>query len=271
MEQASTNRMQFDFGQNWSDYSAHALTGERAKEAQNAFAALLADAGGVAGKSFVDVGFGQGLGLLSAAAAGAEVVGIDINPKCEDVLERNKRFFPTVQQHIPVIIGSILDDEIVRRALDVSPTAGEYDIVHSWGVLHHTGNMKAAIRNTARLVKPGGYFIVALYNRHWSSRAWLLIKYMYCKAPAPLQRLMVRALLPIIYAAKRLVTREDARKQSRGMDFYYDVVDWVGGYPYEYFSKTEAIAFVESLGFECVRSIDSRVPTGCNEFTFRRI
>jgi 2-polyprenyl-6-hydroxyphenyl methylase/3-demethylubiquinone-9 3-methyltransferase len=263
--------MQFDFGQNWAEYSVNALTTERVKQAQHAFAALLANVGGVSDKSFLDIGFGQGLGLLSAAAAGAHVVGIDINPKCQQVLERNQCFFPTVKGEISVIVGSILDDETVHRALAVNPMGGEYDIVHSWGVLHHTGDMKSAAQNAARLVKRGGYLVIALYNRHWSSPAWLLIKYAHCKAPRGVQRLLVRALFPIIYAAKWIVTRQNPRKQSRGMDFFYDVVDWVGGYPYEYASRREVLALVEPLGFKCVRCVPSQVPTGCNEFVFQRI
>jgi 2-polyprenyl-3-methyl-5-hydroxy-6-metoxy-1,4-benzoquinol methylase len=263
--------MQFDFGKNWADYSAVALNAERVREAQVDFATLLASAGGVAGKSFLDIGFGQGLSLLSAKAAGGRVFGIDINPQCEEVLRRNKQFFPTCENSsVPVVIGSILDATTLQYARDASPDGGQFDIVHSWGVLHHTGNMRHAAQNAASLVKSDGYLVVALYNRHWSSGLWLMIKYAYCKSPAFVQRLFVRALLPIIYVAKLLVTRQDPRKQSRGMDFYYDVVDWVGGYPYEYASKAEVLALIEPLGFRCVKFVPSQVPTGCNEFVFRR-
>lgn len=263
--------MQFDFGKNWSDYSANALSPERVKQAQHDFAELLAAAGGVTGKSFLDIGFGQGLSLLSAAAGGAQVFGVDINPTCEEVLKRNQRFFPSLSDRdIPVLIGSVLDQKTLERAREASHDSGRYDIVHSWGVLHHTGNMQRAIQNAASLVKPDGHFVVALYNRHWSSGAWLLIKYAYCKSPAVVQKIFIRALLPVVYIAKWLVTREDPRKQSRGMDFFYDVVDWVGGYPYEYASKDEVLALIEPLGFRCISFLPSQVPTGCNQFVFQR-
>lgn len=263
--------MQFDFGKNWAEFSANALTPERVKQAQREFAQLLAPAGGVAGKSFIDIGFGQGLSLLSAAATGARVFGVDIDPKCDEVLKLNRVFFAGMESlDVPVVIGSILDAPVVERARAAGPSGG-YDIVHSWGVLHHTGNMDLAVRNAASLVKPGGHFVVGLYNRHWSSRPWLAIKWLYCKSPPIVQRLMVRVLLPIIYMAKWHVTREDPRKQSRGMDFFYNVVDWIGGYPYEYASVGEAQAFITSLGFECVSVIPSQVPTGCNQFVFRRL
>jgi 2-polyprenyl-3-methyl-5-hydroxy-6-metoxy-1,4-benzoquinol methylase len=264
--------MQFDFGKNWSDFSARALNAERVSQAQEDFATLLAPAGGVRGKSFIDIGFGQGLSLLSAAAEGARVFGIDINPLCEEVLKLNKRFFLGLEDlHIPIMIGSILDDHIVEHARKTSPDHGEgYDIVHSWGVLHHTGDMRRAVQNAARLVKPGGYLVLALYNRHWSSRSWLLIKYAYCKLTPALQRLLVQMLIPFIYTAKFVVTRQDPREQSRGMDFFYNVVDWVGGYPYEYASSAEVLKLIEPLGFRCIKLLPSQVPTGCNEFIFQR-
>jgi len=263
--------MQFDFGKNWSSFSAHALTAQRVEMAKADFGRLLAHAGGVRDKSFVDIGFGQGLSLLAAAEAGAQVAGTDINPQCAEVLRQNRRYFPSVERmEFPVVIGSILDSEVVARMRQASPAGGVYDIVHSWGVLHHTGDMRLAIRNAASLVRPGGHLVLAIYNRHWSSRPWLAIKYAYCKSPEPIRKLMVWALAPVIFVAKWLVTRDDPRKQQRGMDFYYNVVDWVGGYPYEYASTDELARMVEPLGFQCVHVMASEVPTGCNEFVFRR-
>lgn len=264
--------MQFDFGKNWADFSAKALDSRKVLQARTEFTALLEPAGGVAGKSLLDIGFGQGLSLLSAAASGAMVVGVDINPTCGEVLSRNKAFFPEIGgRDFPVVIGSILDQDTVDRARAVSADGVAFDIVHSWGVLHHTGDMIRAVRNAASLVRPGGHFVVALYNRHWSSRPWLAIKYLYCKSHPAVQKALVAALYPVIFAAKWLVTRDDPRKQMRGMGFFHNVVDWVGGYPYEYASAAEVLAMIEPLGFRCVASMPAEVPTGCNEFVFRRI
>jgi SAM-dependent methyltransferase len=264
--------MQFDFGKNWAEYSEHAINPIRVEQARSEFDTLIAGAGGVSGRSFLDIGFGQGLSLLSAASSGAKAVGIDINPTCEAVLKRNRRFFSDIATvKIPVVIGSILDQSTVRGARDICPDADGYDIVHSWGVLHHTGDMQRAIRNAAALVKPNGYLVLALYNRHWSSRPWLLIKYLYCKSPEMIRTMLVWLLTPVIYFAKWLVTRRSPSNQSRGMDFYYNVVDWVGGYPYEYANKAEVLATMAALGFRCVNFVPSEVPTGCNEFVLRRV
>ena len=54
---------------------------------------------------------------------------------------------------------------------------------------------------------------------------------------------------------------------NRGEDGY-DVIDWIGGYPYEYASKDEIKNFVEGKGFRLVKFNKAAVLTGCNEFIF---
>ena len=264
--------MQFDFGQNWQDFARAALTRERVERAEREFAALLEDVP-LEKASFLDIGFGQGLSLLSAARHGCRVFGCDINPKCQEALRTSAAWFPEIElDAIPIVVGSILDDGVVRELRATTASGdGRYDVVHSWGVLHHTGNMRVAIRNAASLVRPGGHLVLAIYNRHWSSPAWTGIKWLYCKAPRWLQRAMVYAFMPVIWLAKLLAIGRDPARQERGMDFYYNVIDWVGGYPYEYASIAELRALVEPLGFECLRSRSAEVPTGCNEFVFRRL
>jgi SAM-dependent methyltransferase len=262
--------MQFNFGQNWENYSSNALTPERIAQAQNDFKVLIANIGeDIAGKSFLDIGFGQGFSLLSATSMGAHTIGCDISQKCGEVLDRNRIYFPkAAEAEIPLVIGSILDSNIVKKLKYKSAEGNGYDIVHSWGVLHHTGNMELAIRNAASLVKPGGYLIIAIYNRHWSSAGWGVIKWLYCKSPSFIQKMFIIGLYPIIYIAKWWVTLRNPQNQTRGMDFYYNVIDWVGGYPYEYSSQIEIVDYVKSMNFKSLKIVPAEVPTGCNEFIF---
>lgn len=257
----------FDFGENWSEFSTQALTAERLDQARADFGRLMADVP-LAGRTFLDIGFGQGLGLLNAASTGARVYGCDINPKCAAVLRANLRHFPGLSGPPEVTVGSILDEAVVTHLRAAGPPAG-FDVVQSWGVLHHTGDMCAAIARAASLVAPSGYFVIALYNRHWSSALWRAIKWTYVHSPRWLQRLLVAVFYPVIYLAKWLVVGKSPKQQERGMDFYYDVVDWVGGYPYEYATRDEVVAQVEALGFTLMKLVPARVPTGCNEFVFR--
>lgn len=226
-------------------------------------------------RSFLDIGFGQGLSLLTATSMGAIAVGCDINPLCSEILEKNRaRFFPQiVPGSIHLVTGSILDGSAVESLRAHSPDQASrvYQIVHSWGVLHHTGDMERAIRATASLVASDGYLVIALYARHWSSAAWRIIKRFYNTIPAWAQRVLIGVFYPIIYLAKWLITGRNPLKQTRGMNFYYDIIDWVGGYPYEYATIEKVKDFLQSLGFRLERCIPAAVPTGCNQFVFKRV
>jgi SAM-dependent methyltransferase len=219
-------------------------------------------------KSFLDIGFGQGIGLFLAASKGANVVGCDINPKCYEAFDNNKRFFPSLDTvNFLTVIGSILSKACIDELQKA--IGGKYEVVHSWGVLHHTGNMRKAINNALSLVKPGGYLIISIYNRHWSSLFWKIIKYIYTRLPKVWQKGMVNIFYPLIFIAKLLVVRKNPLHSSRGMDFYFDVMDWIGGFPYEYASKDGLLKIVESYNLELVNFFPPKVPTGCNEFVFK--
>ena len=259
----------FDFGKNWKRFSENALTNKGIKQAKNDFSSLFVGTE-LNGKRFLDIGFGQGLSLLIAKEMGASVVGCDIDEGCREVLEMNrKRYFSALKEDISVIIGSILHQNTIDK---IKHTARDHDgcfeIVHSWGVLHHTGNMWKSVDIVSGLVSSKGYLILALYNRHWTSRFWWAVKWLYTVSPNWNKTFMIVLFLPIIYMAKYLVTLKNPLEQDRGMHFYYNVIDWIGGFPYEYASKTEVIGFVERIGFKCIRFRPSLVPTGCNEYIF---
>ena len=262
------NAAQFDFGENWDEFSEKALSPDAVRRAKAEFQELIAPIN-LAGIAFLDIGFGQGLTLLTAASLGANTVGCDINPRCAAVLSKNIKYFPTLSERPPVVVGSILDNQTVELLRGATRT-GNYGIVHAWGVLHHTGDMEQAIKNAASLVAPHGVLVLAIYNRHWSSKPWLLIKWAYVHSPRWFQRTLIGVFYPIIYAAKWLVTLKDPTRQDRGMNFYYNVVDWVGGYPYEYATVDQVISLLRKQHFAIVKVKRAVVPTGCNEFLFRR-
>jgi SAM-dependent methyltransferase len=254
--------MRFAFGKNWQSYSQIALTPQRIEEARDAFRHLV-DGIDLRDKRFIDIGFGQGLSLIAAMEMGAEVLGIDIDDDNIEALKTTAQAMGCTQPP-EVRVVSILDRSFVEN------NRGKFDVVHSWGVLHHTRDMRHAIENACALVAHNGCFICSIYNRHWSSPLWKIIKWSYNKLPAVLQRLVVGILYPVIYAAKRVVTGKNPKKKERGMDFFHDVVDWVGGYPYEYASEGEIRSLVCGFGFACLRVSPAQVPTGCNEFVFQK-
>ena len=215
----------FDFGANWQAFSADHVDERRLTLAAQSLCQLL-QRDTLGGASVLDVGCGSGLFAIAAYGLGAgRVVGIDINPRSIAAsVENLARLTPkapiTFQQ------CSALD----RAAMG---QLGQFDLVYAWGSLHHTGAMWEAIRNTANLVTPGGTLILAIYNRHLTSPVWRGIKWLYNRVPKLVQRLMAFVFAGIIYLAKLAVTRRNPLEKERGMDFWYDVIDWIGGYPYE--------------------------------------
>jgi len=253
----------FNFGRNWQDYSARVLDREHMDAATLALAELIAPES-CTGKRFIDIGFGSGIASIAAATLGAEsVIGIDISDESVDAAMTNAARFIDSAVTPEFRLGSILDISTVE-------SLGLGDIVYAWGVLHHTGRMWDAVRNAARMVSPGGTLAIAIYDKHFTSPLWKVVKWVYNKSPWPLQRTMYFVFIPLIMAAKYVVTRDNPLKKRRGMDFFVDVVDWLGGYPYEYAGPQEIETFVTSLGFRLIKRVEANTPTGCNEFVFRK-
>jgi len=250
----------FDFGSNWEAFSEQRIDAQRVAIAARSLQSLL-ERGTLNGLSFLDVGCGSGLFSIAAYRLGAsQVAGIDVNPRCIEVSERNRdRLAPGAP--ITFKTASALNPESLKAL-------GVFELVYAWGSLHHTGSMWEAIRNVAAHVSPGGTLVLAIYNKHITSPVWKAIKSLYNHLPTFAQRLMILLFAGIIYAAKFVVTRQNPLKKERGMDFWYDVIDWVGGYPYEYATPEELEKFISARGFLLRRRVMAQVPTGCNEFVF---
>lgn len=254
---------QFDFGENWQAFSEQRVDADRLDLACQSLQGLLQKES-LAGLSFLDVGCGSGLFSIAAYRLGASrVVGIDVNPRCIEISQDNReRLIPS--SPVEFIVASALQSEQLEPF-------GAFDLVYAWGSLHHSGSMWAAIHNVIRCVAPGGLLIVAIYNKHATSPVWKFIKWFYNQAPRIVQRVMVFLFAGVIYIAKFLLMGSNPLKKERGMDFWFDVIDWVGGYPYEYATCREVESLVTNHGFEMRRCIPATVPTGCNEFLFEKI
>lgn len=260
MSDAGADQSHFDFGENWLSYSRNVLQKDRIEEATRSTRELLGR-NDLNGLSFFDVGCGSGLFSITALQLGAvRVVGIDINPRSVEAARYNAARFLPADAHVQFSVADILEE---------SPS-GTFDVVYSWGVLHHTGKMWKAIENAMKCVRPGGAFALAIYNRHWSSPAWVMIKRMYNVSPGWLRKILIAVFYPLIYAAKAILTGDFSLKTPRGMDFYHDVIDWVGGYPYEYASINEITAFCSERGFTLLKCRPTIFLLGNNEYVFTR-
>ena len=154
----------------------------------------------------------------------------------------------------------------------------QFDIVYSWGVLHHTGDMWKALTNILPLVRQQGKILIALYNdKGTETRLWLHLKKIYNSSPYPMK--FVMALLCLIYFQSRSAigkllqlknpfSRKDSGVLPRGMNVWHDAVDWIGGYPYEVAKPEEIFDFFRKHGFEMVRLTTTTGGLACNEYVF---
>lgn len=263
----------FEFGKNWS----HFLSTVDEVSIQNAEASLkrMLEVEDLRGKRFLDIGSGSGLFSLAARRLGATVHSFDYDPQsvaCTKELRR--RYFPSCPQWI-VQHGSALDTEYVE-------SLGKFDVVYSWGVLHHTGNMWLGLENAQLAVAPGGKLYVAIYNNTGTqAERWLWIKKTYNNLPKFLRTpfaLVVsapeegKAFLRGLMSGRpgdyfRMWKQYNSR---RGMNHWYDIVDWVGGYPYEVATADEMFEFYKARGFSLTKMKCGHVGLGCNEFVFVR-
>jgi 2-polyprenyl-6-hydroxyphenyl methylase/3-demethylubiquinone-9 3-methyltransferase len=263
----------FPFGKNWKEFMERYLTEERIGYAISSLKEFL-ELDSLKGLYFLDVGCGSGLFSLAAHRLGAErIVSFDIDPSCTRCCEKLKEKEGNPQGW-EIMQGDILDESFVSKL----PCA---DIVYAWGVLHHTGDMQKAIEMTAGLTKPKGYLWLAIYNDQGkTTRIWRLIKRTYCRLPHPLRYLILipcaiqlwgPAIVRDFLRLKPFASWRDYAKKGRGMSAWNDIVDWVGGYPFEVAKPEDVFKKVHRMGFSLVNLKTCGGGKGCNEYLFVRL
>ena len=260
----------FQFGRNWKRF-LKSVNEERIQEARSRLTQFLGSE--LKGLDFLDIGSGSGLHSLAARRMGAIVTSFDFDPDSVTATTLLKLHYAPEDTDWKIDHGSVLDTNYLKRL-------GQYDIVYSWGVLHHTGAMWEALENVKTLVNPGGLLYIAIYNdRGETSQKWLSRKQRYCSLPSILRPFYflylygpreIKKLVKAISKGKmsNYIESRVAYKRKRGMTRLFDMVDWLGGLPYE-FAKVSALRdFYEKDGFKLEKSIESR-EVGCHELLFR--
>ncbi len=266
------NGQRFEFGSNWSKFLVN-LDDQRVKLAEQSIVRMLG-VGDLSGKRFLDIGSGSGLFSLAARRLGASVHSFDYDPRSVACTEEVKRLYYPSDRSWIIEQGSVLNKDYLLEL-------GRWDIVYSWGVLHHTGAMYEALNNSCELVCDGGLIFISIYNyQQIMTPFWSFLKRFYNRSPKALRWLILLPSLVILWGPRTFYDlfrfkpfytwRNYAQHSMRGMSPWRDVVDWVGGYPFEVAKPEEIFHFFHDKGFTLKNLVTCGGKLGCNEFVFQK-
>jgi len=129
-----------------------------------------------AGKRVLEIGVGLGADHQRFVEAGARTTGVDLTPRAIDMTRRRLQAFG-------------LESELLVADAENLPLADdEFDLVYSWGVIHHSPDTGRAVQEVLRVLKPGGVARIMIYSK-WSLVGLILwLRYALLRA-RPLTRL----------------------------------------------------------------------------------
>jgi len=258
----------FQFGKNWQSFLS-LLNDERIAEAEKSLKQML-EVEDLRGKTFLDIGSGSGLFSLAARRLGAKVHSFDYDPDSVACTRELKHRYFLDDSSWTVEEGSVLDTDYLK-------SLGEFDIVYSWGVLHHTSAMWQALENASTLVAKGGQLFIAIYSDQGGrTDFWRRVKQFYCSGIVA--KTLVRSIfIPYFFfrglavdtvRRKNPVLRYIEYKKTRGMSLVHDWNDWLGGYPFEVAKPEEIFKFYRDRGFVLKNLSTCGGDLGNNEFIF---
>ena len=263
-------RKRFQFGKNWMVFSK-SVDEERIKLAEDSLKSML-KVDNLIGKSFLDIGCGSGLFSLAARRLGAVVHSFDYDPDSVACARDLKALYLADDELWTIENGSALDIMYLDQL-------GRFDIVYSWGVLHHTGEMWKAMENVIMSVGENGVLFVSIYNHQQIfSSYWRCVKRFYNFVPKLIKKILeigfwlyfvIGLFIFDILRRKNPLARHYG-KGRRGMRIFTDVVDWIGGWPFEVATPEQVFRFYRDRGFSLVEMKTCGGKLGCNEFVFAK-
>ena len=261
----------FEFGKNWQRFLT-LVDEQRISAAEQSLKEMLS-IDSLSGTTFLDVGSGSGLFSLAARRLGAQVHSFDYDPASAACTRELKRRYRPDDDLWTIDEASVLDPQYLA-------SLERFQIVYAWGVLHQTGHMWQALANVDGVVQDGGRLFVAIYNdQGGASRRWRLVKRIYNRAPRLIKLFIVLAVgawwesrsafIRLVRLQNPLPFRDwEVTTKARGMSPWYDLVDWVGGYPFEVAKPEKIFDFYRQRGYTLTRLATDGCGHGCNEYVF---
>lgn len=265
------NDARFAFGANWLRFLAH-VDEARVASAESSLRSCL-QTESLEGRSFLDVGSGSGLFSLAAARLGAaRVHSFDLDYESVACTRQLKsRYAPELETWTNEQ-GDVANEQYCAAL-------GAFDVVYCFGVLHHTGSMWRALDNVVGCVATGGLLFLSIYNDQGAaSRRWRQVKRLYNRLPVGLQPLYAAAVwapFELRQAASGFVREPRAyldtwTNRDRGMSRWHDIVDWVGGYPFEVARPERVLDRCRAHRLELTNLLTVGGSLACNQFLFIR-
>ena len=182
------------------------------------------------GKKVLEIGCGIGTDTINFARAGAQVTAVDLSDASQEVAKQRAAVFG-LQERIRFYAGNA---EQLTSFVPVEP----YDLVYSFGVIHHTPHPERVMEQVRQYLRPGSTVKVMVYHRHSWKVLWILLTYgrgQFWKLPELVARYSeAESGCPVTYAytpseARALVEGSGARVRQSWVDhiFPYRIRDYV--------------------------------------------
>ena len=152
------------------------------------------------GQEVLEIGVGVGTDHVQFARAGARLHGVDLTERGVDLVRQR------------LALEGLASELQVADAESLPFADASFDVVYSWGVLHHTPDTPRAIAEAVRVLRPGGRLCMMVYARH----AW--VSYGLWVRNGPLSRRPTRTIADVLYHhMESLGTKGYTKRELAGM------------------------------------------------------